>query len=231
MKTIKIIMILFLMLFASSFLVSQSNKVVGKVTFLLGSVKYNVEGNKKWNDLQMGMNINYDWILKGSDDSDVEITWNNGEVVEITGSDVKKIADLLKSADIHTGWFDKMKKKVDVMFSKSGTDKVQGVAGVRRSKVTIQKKDSLYWAIPKLPNFKIGYSDFQNGKYDDAIKIFEDVVQKEPLSEKGEIARSCLVLAYSKQNNPQMADKHIQAILRDFPNSDFAKLLKKRKIK
>ena len=68
------------------------------------------------------------------------------------------------------------------MFSEIESENVQGVAGVRRTEVTIDKKDTLYWPKLESASFKEGYIAFQNGDYEKAIDIFEILVSKSRIS-------------------------------------------------
>ncbi|MBU0473596.1 MAG: tetratricopeptide repeat protein [Bacteroidetes bacterium] len=202
---------------------------VGQISFLLGAVEYSVEGVAEWKPLDVGMNVLSNWVIRGTKDAEIEITWDNGIISEISELNSVKVIDLMKKANLETDWLDKMKNKIDVMFTQNEASKVQGVAGIRRTEVTIEKEDSIYWAEPIVSNFNDGYSAFQNGDYDKAITIFEQVVLQEPLTKKGEIARSSLIAIYSQKNNKEKADEHLKIFLRDFPNSDLLNVLNENK--
>ena len=202
---------------------------VGQVSFLLGTIEYSNESKAEWKPLDVGMNIFSNWVIRGANDAELEITWDNGVTSEISDLNSVKVLDLMKKANLETDWLDRMKNKIDVMFSENEASKVQGVAGIRRSEVIIEKKDSIYWAEPRSSNFNEGYIAFKNGDYDKASTIFEQVILEEPLTKKGEIARSCLVAIYSKTNNKVKAGEHLNIFLRDFPKSDLLNVLKDNK--
>lgn len=222
-KTMKIKLLFFIILI-NGFLFGQTK--VGQVSFLLGVVEYNAENSPNWKAMDVGMNIFSNWVIRGAGDAEVEITWDNGVISEISDLNSVKVIDLMKKANLETDWLDKMKNKIDVMFTENEASKVQGVAGIRRTEVTIEKEDSIYWAEPKVVNFNEGYIAFQNADYDKAISIFEQVVLQDPLSKKGEIARSCLITIYNLKNNKEKADEQTKIFLKDFPNSDLLNVLK-----
>ncbi|PIQ11686.1 MAG: hypothetical protein COW71_00095 [Ignavibacteriales bacterium CG18_big_fil_WC_8_21_14_2_50_31_20] len=202
---------------------------VGQISFLLGTVEYSIETKAEWKPLDVGMNIFSNWVIRGADDAELEITWDNGVISEVSDLNSVKVTDLMKKANLETDWLDRMKNKIDVMFAENEASKVQGVAGIRRSEVTIEKKDSIYWAEPQSTDFNDGYAAFQNADYEKATTIFEQVVSQDPLTKKGEIARSCLVAIYTKTNNKAKADEHLGIFLRDFPNSDLLNVMKETK--
>lgn len=221
------IKLLFFFIILSCTILAQTK--VGQVSFLLGTVEYSVEGTSEWKPLDVGMKILSNWVLRGANDAEIEITWDNGIISEVTALNSVKVIDLMKKANLETDWLDKMKNKIDVMFTENEASKVQGVAGIRRTEVTIAKEDSIYWAEPPVINFNEGYTAFQNGDYDKAITIFEQVVLQDPLSKKGEIARSCLIAIYSQKNDKDKSDEHLKIFLKDFPNSDLLNIMNEKK--
>lgn len=202
---------------------------VGEVSFLLGNVEFTVENTNNWKPMDVGTKILSNWVIRGTGDAELEITWNNGVISELSNLNSVKVIDLMKKANLKTDWLDRMKNKIDVMFAENEASKVQGVAGIRRSEVTIEKKDSIYWAEPQSANFNEGYSAFQNGDYDKAIPIFEQVVLQDPLTKKGELARSCLVTMYTNKNDKTKADEHLQIFLKDFPQSELINIMNENK--
>ena len=199
---------------------------VGQVSFMLGTVEYSLGGSSDWKAIDVGTNVLSNWIIRGADDAELEITWDNGDVSELSDLKSVKVVDLMKNANLETDWLDRMKNKIDVMFTENEVSKVQGVAGIRRSEVTIEKEDSIYWAEPQIVDFNEGYVAFQNADYDKAISIFEQVVLQDPLSKKGEISRSCLITIYSNKNDKAKVDEHREIFIRDFPESDLLGLMK-----
>lgn len=218
----KIIVVLVLL---SSMTIAQTR--VGQVSFLLGTVEYSTDGNN-WSAVDVGSNVLSNWILRGDDDAELEITWENGDVSELSDLKLIKIIDVMANSNMETDWLDRMKNKIDVMFTENEASKVQGVAGIRRSEVTIEKEDSIYWAEPETANFNEGYIAFQNGDYDKAIDILENVVLQDPLTMKGEIARSCLITIYTNKKDIEKATKHRERFIADFPNSELLNLVKEK---
>ncbi len=202
---------------------------VGEVSFLLGKVEFTVENTNNWKPMDIGTKILSNWVIRATGDAELEITWNNGVVSELSNLNSVKVVDLMKKANLKTDWLDRMKNKIGVMFAENEASKVQGVAGIRRTEVTIEKKDSIYWAEPKSANFNEGYSAFQNGDYDKAIPIFEQVVLQDPLTKKGELARSCLIIMYTNKNDKTKADEHLQIFLKDFPQSELINIMNENK--
>ncbi len=221
------IRILFFLVILNGIILGQTK--VGQVSFMLGTVEYSLNGSSDWKAMDIGTNIFSNWIIRGVDDAEIEITWDNGNVSELSQLNSVKVIDLMKNANLETDWLDRMKNKIDVMFTDNEASKVQGVAGIRRSEVTIEKEDSIYWAEPQVADFNEGYVAFQNADYDKAISIFEDVVLQDPLSKKGEISRSCLITIYTNKNDKAMADEHIILFTRDFPDSELLSLIKENK--
>jgi len=202
---------------------------VGEVSFLLGNVEFTVENTNNWKPMDVGTKILSNWVIRGTGDAELEITWNNGVISELSNLNSVKVIDLMKKANLKTDWLDRMKNKIDVMFAENEASKVQGVAGIRRSEVTIEKKDSIYWAEPQAANFNEGYSAFQSGDYDKAVPIFEQVVLQDPLTKKGELARSCLITMYTNKNDKIKADEHLQIFLKDFPQSELINIMNENK--
>jgi len=225
-KKMKIGMLFLFMIF-SGIILGQTK--VGQVSFMLGTVEYSLTGSTDWKSLDVGTNIFSNWIIRGADDAELEITWDNGNVSELSQLKSVKVIDLMKSANIETDWLDRMKNKIDVMFTDNEASKVQGVAGIRRTEVTIEKEDSIYWAEPQVADFNEGYVAFQNADYEKAISIFEDVVLQDPLSKKGEISRSCLITIYTNKNDKAKADEHIKLFTKDFPESELLSLIEENK--
>ncbi len=221
------IRILFFFMILSGIILGQTK--VGQVSFMLGTVEYSLDGSSDWKAIDVGTNVFSNWIIRGADDAELEITWDNGNVSELTLLKSVKVIDLMKNANLETDWLDRMKNKIDVIFSENEASKVQGVAGIRRTEVTIEKKDSIYWAEPQIADFNEGYVAFQNADYDKAISIFEEVVLQDPLSKKGEIARSCLITIYANKNDKPKVDEHIKLFVKDFPESELLQLIEENK--
>ncbi len=218
--------ILFIVILFTGVLFGQTK--VGQVSFLLGTVEYTVDGTSEWKPVDVGSKIFSNWIIRGTDDAELEITWDNGDVSELSELKIIKVSELMKNANLETDWLDRMKNKIDVLFTENEASKVQGVAGIRRSEVTIEKEDSIYWAEPQVADFNEGYVAFQNADYDKAILIFEQVVSQEPLSKKSEIARSCLITIYSNKNDSLKVAEQTKIFIKDFPNSDLLPLMKEK---
>ena len=221
-KKMKIGMLFFFMIF-NGIILGQTK--VGQVSFILGTVEYSINGSSEWKAIEIGTNVFSNWIIRGADDAELEITWDNGNVSELSQLNSVKVVDLMKNANLETDWLDRMKNKIDVMFTDNEASKVQGVAGIRRTEVTIEKEDSIYWAEPQIADFNEGYVAFQNADYDKAITIFEDVVSQDPLSKKAEISRSCLITMYTNKNDKVKADEHINLFTKDFPDSELLQLI------
>ena len=222
------IALLFVMLFMfNSFIFSQTK--VGEVSFVLGTVEYSLDGKSEWKSVDVGSNVLSNWVLRGSDDAELEITWESGDVSELSNLKSIKVIDLMSNANMETDWLDRMKNKIDVMFTENEASKVQGVAGIRRSEVTIEKEDSIYWAEPEIANFNEGYVAFQNANYDKAIALFEQVILQDTLTVKGEIARSCLITMYTNKKNITKAEEHLKRFVVDFPNSELLQLVTEKK--
>ncbi len=221
------ITILFLVILLTGVLFGQTK--VGQVSFMLGNIEYSVEGSSEWKAIDVGSNVFSNWIIRGTDDAELEITWDNGDISELSELKSIKVVELMKNANLETDWLDRMKNKIDVMFTENEASKVQGVAGIRRSEVTIEKEDSIYWAEPQTADFKEGYVAFQNADYDKAISIFEQVVIQEPLSKRGEISRSCLITIYANKNDSSKVDEHSKMFIKDFPESDLLPLMNENK--
>lgn len=219
--------ILFFFVILSGMIIGQTK--VGQASFVLGTVEYSLDGFSDWKTIDVGTNVFSNWILRGADDAELEITWDNGNVSELSQLKSVKVIDLMKNANLETDWLDRMKNKIDVMFTDNEASKVQGVAGIRRTEVTIEKEDSIYWAEPQVADFNEGYVAFQNADYDKAISIFEAVVLQDPLSKRGEISRSCLITIYTNRNDSTKADEHINIFSRDFPDSELLQLIKENK--
>ena len=219
--------ILFFFMVLSGIILGQTK--VGQVSFMLGTVEYSLGGSSDWKAIDVGTNVFSNWIIRGTDDAEIEITWDNGNVSELTLLKSVNVIDLMKNANLETDWLDRMKNKIDVIFSENEASKVQGVAGIRRTEVTIEKKDSIYWAEPQIADFNEGYVAFQNADYDKAISIFEEVVLQDPLSKKGEIARSCLITIYANKNDKPKVDEHIKLFVKDFPESELLQLIEENK--
>ena len=219
--------ILFFFLSLSGMILGQTK--VGQVSFMLGTVEYSLNGTTDWKAIDVGTNVFSNWIIRGADDAELEITWDNGNVSELSQLKSIKVIDLMKNANLETDWLDRMKNKIDVMFTDNESSKVQGVAGIRRTEVTIEKEDSIYWAEPQTADFNEGYVAFQNADYDKALSIFEDVVLQDPLSKKAEISRSCLITIYTNLNDSVNVDKHIKIFAIDFPDSELLQLIKENK--
>jgi len=225
-KKMKIGMLFFFMIF-NGIILGQTK--VGQVSFILGTVEYSINGSSEWKAIEIGTNVFSNWIIRGADDAELEITWDNGNVSELSQLNSVKVVDLMKNANLETDWLDRMKNKIDVMFTDNEASKVQGVAGIRRTEVTIEKEDSIYWAEPQIADFNEGYVAFQNADYDKAITIFEDVVSQDPLSKKAEISRSCLITMYTNKNDKVKADEHIKLFTKDFPDSELLQLINENK--
>ncbi len=221
------IRILFFLVILNGIILGQTK--VGQVSFMLGTVEYSLNGSSDWKAMDIGTNIFSNWIIRGVDDAEIEITWDNGNVSELSQLNSIKVIDLMKNANLETDWLDRMKNKIDVMFTDNEASKVQGVAGIRRTEVTIEKEDSIYWAEPQSADFNEGYVAFQNADYDKAISIFEDVVLQDPLSKKGEISRSCLITIYSNKKDSAKVDEYIKLFTKDFPDSELLTLIKENK--
>jgi len=219
--------ILFFFMVLSGIILGQTK--VGQVSFMLGTVEYSLGGSSDWKAIDVGTNVFSNWNIRGTDDAEIEITWDNGNVSELTLLKSVNVIDLMKNANLETDWLDRMKNKIDVIFSENEASKVQGVAGIRRTEVTIEKKDSIYWAEPQIADFNEGYVAFQNADYDKAISIFEEVVLQDPLSKKGEIARSCLITIYANKNDKPKVDEHIKLFVKDFPESELLQLIEENK--
>ncbi len=224
--TLNKVFILSVIVLFNTVLIGQTK--VGQVSFLLGSVEYSTDG-AQWSPVDMGANVLSNWIIRGADDAEIEITWENGDISELSNLKLLKIMDVMDNANLETDWLDRMKNKIDVMFTENEASKVEGVAGIRRSEVTIEKEDSIYWAEPETVNFNEGYIAFQNSDYDKAIEIFEQVVAQDPLTKKGEIARGCLITIYSNRKNKEKADEHRTRFVADFPDSNLLQLLEEKK--
>ncbi len=218
--------ILFIVILFTGVLFGQTK--VGQVSFLLGTIEYTVDGTSEWKPVDVGSNIFSNWIIRGADDAELEITWDNGDVSELSELKIIKVSELMKNANLETDWLDRMKNKIDVLFTENEASKVQGVAGIRRSEVTIEKEDSIYWAEPQAADFNEGYVAFQNADYDKAILIFEQVVSQEPLSKKSEIARSCLITIYSNKSDSLKVAEQTKIFIKDFPNSNLLPLMNEK---
>ncbi|HPN39140.1 MAG TPA: tetratricopeptide repeat protein [Melioribacteraceae bacterium] len=194
--------------------------VVGKVSFFAGEIQVTVEGSNSWEKVKMNTKIASNHILKLLDDAELEIVWNNGETSELSGPRSVKVADLLKSVKVQTGLLDRVKKKVGILLTDNENANVRGVAGVRRSEVNIEDKDTLYWQPLNEVNFNDGYTAFKDNNFEKAITIFEDVIKQNPLNRQAEISRACLVTIYTEQKNTEKAKEHYNAFVKDFPNSE-----------
>ncbi|MDA3860157.1 MAG: hypothetical protein PF445_02935 [Melioribacteraceae bacterium] len=221
------IKIFFLFFVLSGVILGQTK--VGQVSFMLGTVEYSLDGSTEWKAIDVGTNILSNWVIRGVDDAELEITWENGDVSELSDLKSVKVIDLMKNSNLETDGLDRMKNKIDVMFTENEASKVQGVAGIRRSEVTIEKEDSIYWAEPTPADFSEGYVAFQNADFDKAITVFEQVVLQDPLSKKGEISRSCLITIYTNKNDQPKVDEHTKIFMRDFPESELLQLMEENK--
>lgn len=215
---IKLLSMIFLFSVCSVFLHGQT--VVGKVSFFAGDIQVAVEGTNNWEKIKLNSKIASNHILKLIEDSELEIVWNNGETSELSGPKTVKIAELLKTVKVQTGLLDRVKKKVGILLSDNESANVRGVAGVRRSEVNIDEKDSLYWQPINEVNFNDGYTAFKDNNFEKATQIFEEIVQQNPLNRQAEIARACLITIYTEQNNTEKAREHYKAFVQDFPNSE-----------
>ncbi len=217
MKT-KLLFILFSLFVCSVFI--QGQTVVGKVSFFSGDVQVAIEGTNNWEKLKLNSKIASNHILKLIDDSELEIVWNNGETTELSGPKTVKISELLKTVKVQTGLLDRVKKKVGILLTDNESANVRGVAGVRRSEVNIDAKDTLYWQPLNEVNFNDGYTAFKDNNFEKAAQIFEEVVEQNPLNRQAEIARACLITIYTEQKNTDKAKEHYKAFIQDFPNSE-----------
>ncbi len=226
MKT-KIFIMFTLMILGVAFLNAQTN--VGKVSFLIGQAQFAIEGTNNWDALKMSSKIASNHVLKLIDDTEIEITWDNGETTELGGPKTVKVAELLKGLKVQTGWLDRVKKKVGILLTENENSNVRGVAGVRRTEVNIEEKDSLYWQPMQESNFNDGYAAFKDNNFERAAEIFEKVVLQNPLSKQAEISRACLVTIYTELKDKNKADSHLEAFLKDFPDSDLLSIMKESK--
>ncbi len=223
----KIIFMVFL--FVLSVVMLNAQTTVGKVSFLLGQAQSAVEGTNNWENLKMSSKIASNHVLKLIDDTEMEITWDNGETTEISGPKTVKVTELLKGLKVQTGWLDRVKKKVGILLTDNENANVRGVAGVRRTEVNIEAKDSLYWQPLQETNFNDGYAAFKDNNFERASELFEKVVMQNPLGKQAEIARACLVTIYTELKNTTKANQHLEAFLRDFPDSELLSIMKESK--
>ena len=75
---------------------------VGQISFLLGTVEYSIETKAEWKPLDVGMNIFSNWVIRGADDAELEITWDNGVISEVSDLNSVKVTDLMKKANLET---------------------------------------------------------------------------------------------------------------------------------
>lgn len=219
----KIILLIF---FITTIVINYSQNKVGKVSYLIGSAEYKNESVNKWEELKLNSNIFNNWEIKTLTESTLEITWENGEVTEIKPNKKIKIKDLMKNLKVESSWSDRMKNKLKLLVNSSDEDKkVQGVAGVRRTEVTVENKDSLYWASKTEANFKDAYGAFLNNELSKSAELFEEVINSNPLDKNSEISRSFLIYIYTQLNKNDKAREHLVLFKRDFPNSELNTLI------
>jgi tetratricopeptide (TPR) repeat protein len=211
-----------------SFTLSQGTK--GKVSFLLGKATYQVEGTKKWKSIKLDDNVFQNWTVKTSSGAELEISWENGTTSEISSDNTIALKSLLKDIKIKTSWFDRMKSKLQILFAESTHSKIKDVAGIRQSEVNISKKDSLYWETLPKTDFNEAYALYINNEWNNAARLFEEVIEQNPLNKSAEISRSCLIIIYSEQGNKLKATEHLSNFISDFPESDLKSLVEEAKI-
>lgn len=212
--------------FITLIVINYSQNKVGKVSYLIGSAEYKNESVNKWDELKLNSNIFNNWEIKTLTESTLEITWDNGEVTEIKPNKKIKIKDLMKNLKVESSWTDRMKNKLKLLVNSSDEDKkVQGVAGVRRTEVTVESKDSLYWATKTEANFKDAYGAFLNNELSKAAELFEEVINSNPLDKNSEMSRSFLIYIYAQLNKYDKAREHLVLFKRDFPNSEVTTLI------
>lgn len=216
---------LFVLFFFLGVGLCYAQTAIGTVSFLLGESEYTVEGSTDWKKLKIDDKIQSDWILKTGKDSELEITWDNGESSSISANTTIKVLDLIKDLKVETEWLDRVKNKLSLLLSSTDDNKVQGVAGVRREAAKEVEQDSIYWMKLKEADFNEGYEAFRNNDFDKSITIFEEVVNQSPLSKRAEIARACLITMYKEKGEEKLALKHLNSFMKDFPESDMTELL------
>ncbi len=216
----KVKLFFILILFCSSIVILHGQTVVGKVSFFAGEIQVTAEGSNSWEKVKMNTKIASNHVIKLLDDAELEIVWNNGETSELSGPKSVKVTDLLKTVKVQTGLLDRVKKKVGILLTDNESANVRGVAGVRRSEVNIEDKDTLYWQPLNEVNFNDGYAAFKDNNFEKATQIFEEVVKQNPLNRQAEISRACLVTIYTEQKNTEKAKEHYTAFIKDFPNSE-----------
>ncbi len=223
MKTKLPLLVLFMLIGASVF---YAQTAIGTVSFLLGESEYALDGSTDWKKLKIDDKIQSDWILKTASESELEITWDNGETSSIGANTTIKVLELIKDLKVETEWLDRVKNKLSLLLSSTDDNKVQGVAGVRREAAKEVEQDSIYWMQLKEADFNEGYEAFRNNDFEKSIKIFEEVVKQSPLSKRAEIARACLITMYKEKGDEKLALKHLNSFMKDFPESDMTELLK-----
>ena len=218
-----------LFLVICSALLSQGMK--GKVSFLLGKATYQVEGTKSWKAIKLDATVFQNWVVKTQDGAELEISWENGTTSEISSNEKIALKSLIKDTKVELSWFERMKNKLQVLFTRSSSSKVKDVAGIRQSEVVIAQKDSLYWeSLPKT-DFNEAYAHYINNEWNKAKDLFEQVVFENPLHKNAEISRSCLIIIYSEQGNKEKATEHLSHFINDFPDSDLKSLIEEAKNK
>ncbi len=220
----KLPLFLAVIIFTANICLAQT--AIGAVSFLLGDSEYSTDGSANWKKLKMDDKIHSDWTIKTGTDSELEIIWDNGETSSVGANSTIKVLDLIKDLKVETEWLDRVKNKLALLLSSTDDQKIQGVAGVRREEASVEKKDSIYWMELKEADFNEGYEAFRNNDFDKSIKIFEEVVKQSPLSKRAEISRACLITMYKEKGEEQLALKHLNAFMNDFPKSDMTNILK-----
>ena len=191
---------------------------VGKIRFFSGDVQYRTNQNQAYKPASINLPISEDGCLKTGPDSYVEIVWESGITSTVNASSQVGIRKLMEDASSKQNWMNKLETKVGNL-KLQNKRRASGTAGIRRDEAEVTTDSLLFWVLDPQQDINEAIDLYEMKQYTKATPLFEKVVIQAPLKRDAELAHAYLILIYNAAGDKANMQKHINALMQDFPNS------------
>ena len=191
---------------------------VGVVKLVVGNANYKASNSAKLNPLNINDEIHMEGTIQTELGSKVKIQWLDKTLFTVDADQSVQVAAIYEKTHQSSSSSKKLLGKLKQLTAQNSSSPTS-VAGIRRSEVEGSNESELYWAVdPQIPISK-PIELFQQQLYDEAIELFQKIVEQAPLSKDAETARGFLIICFERKGDEKNKNLQLELLRKDFKDS------------